>query len=478
MYKLVSPLIFFFILGFVRAQTINDYSPVAENKENKTKIISSVNNRYQSDINQLPKQYKNETEEIYKTRFESLTTSLKEDKYFFDSSFNLYLNEIFKIISKNNPEIPVRDLRILVSRETIPNAVCFGEGTIAVNIGLLRRMENESQIAFVICHELAHYTLNHVNRAIEQHIKFLNSKETQKEIKSINNSEYNKTTRAIQLIKSLAYSNSRHSRYSEAAADSLAYIYLRKTPYDEQQSITCLKILDTIDKEKYPASFDFKKLISSENIAFKESWLGSNESKMAFAKKEDKEWIADSLKTHPDCQKRILLLQRLLPSTTEKKKFIQSEEAFNKLVILADFEVVESEYFFKRYDKCMYRTLGLLHTYPDNAYLVSMFGKCMYLLYESEKAHELNKYVEMPASGMEPSYKQVLNFILNLRLQEKSDVVYYFLKARSDKFSKKEDFIYASYLACKMKSDATEAKKWSNIYNQKFPNGKYITLLK
>jgi len=34
------------------------------------------------------------------------------------------------------------------------------------NIGLFRRLENDDQIAFILCHELAHFTEDHVNESV------------------------------------------------------------------------------------------------------------------------------------------------------------------------------------------------------------------------------------------------------------------------------------------------------------------------
>src|SRR5699024_7442607 len=72
------------------------------------------------------------------------------------------------------------DLRVLLSRDTSPNAYSLGEGTFVFNISLLSRLENEEQLYFIMAHELSHYVLNHLGTEVSNRMSFSKSKKYKK----------------------------------------------------------------------------------------------------------------------------------------------------------------------------------------------------------------------------------------------------------------------------------------------------------
>jgi predicted Zn-dependent protease len=176
-------------------------------------------------------------------------------------------------IIRANPSLSRQEVRLLVSRNSDPNASCVGDGTLIIHIGLTRRFENESQLAFVICHELAHHQLNHVNQSIQQYVEKLYGRSTQREISRITSGDNRRVEKATELLRGIVYESSRHSRVNEAAADSLAVVLMRNTPYDELESLKVLALLDTVDTEKYRFPLPLKQSLDSPQYPFKDSWL-------------------------------------------------------------------------------------------------------------------------------------------------------------------------------------------------------------
>jgi predicted SprT family Zn-dependent metalloprotease len=88
----------------------------------------------------------------------------------------------------------------------------MGEGTIFFNIGLFHRLQNESQAAFILCHELAHYYLNHSNDNIHQYVNTIYSDDFQQKLKSIQKLSYEKNKQLDALAKNLLFRNRRHGR--------------------------------------------------------------------------------------------------------------------------------------------------------------------------------------------------------------------------------------------------------------------------
>lgn len=56
--------------------------------------------------------------------------------------------------------------RVRVVEDPAVNAFTFGGGLINVNAGLIARMENEAQLAFILAHEIAHVVEHHVPEGI------------------------------------------------------------------------------------------------------------------------------------------------------------------------------------------------------------------------------------------------------------------------------------------------------------------------
>ncbi|MBL0008948.1 MAG: M48 family metalloprotease [Saprospiraceae bacterium] len=54
------------------------------------------------------------------------------------------------------------EIKIFIYRSNEANAFSLGEGLILVSTGLLARMPDVSQVAFVLSHEIAHDAMNHV----------------------------------------------------------------------------------------------------------------------------------------------------------------------------------------------------------------------------------------------------------------------------------------------------------------------------
>src|SRR5262245_36678535 len=74
-----------------------------------------------------------------------------------------YLNTIVdRLLAKSKvPHIPVR---LVIEAEDEPNAECGPNGTIKVKLGLIRAVQNEDELAFILAHEMSHILLRHHDR--------------------------------------------------------------------------------------------------------------------------------------------------------------------------------------------------------------------------------------------------------------------------------------------------------------------------
>jgi Zn-dependent protease with chaperone function len=395
--------------------------------------------------------------------------NFNEDFFIIDPRFTGYLQDVLAKIYQANPQLP-KETTVFAHRSSASNAISFGEGTIAFTLGLLCHLETESQIAFVLCHELAHYHSNHSNEKIQSIAQLYNSKEFKNELRAINRSEYGQYTRYVKLVSSLGISVSKHGREKEFEADSLAFFYFVNVSTDFNAPIRTLEILDSLDVDRKIEPIKLKKHFHFLDYPFKESWI-EYDSQIIWSNR-DKE-IQDSLRTHPSCDLRIKAIQRQMVNSAaiNSRNLVLGKPT--EIVLLSQFERIESQYHLKNYGRAMYNSLMLLEQFPQNAYLHAMVGKCLYQLYAYQKRHELGKVLPLPDPRFGESYDRFLTFLQSLRLSELEALTNHYMNEKKGIYSNDEYFLFALWLCAHTDPREANLKSIQNEYIRKFPKGKY-----
>lgn len=408
--------------------------------------------------------------ELLRQRADYVVENFNSDLFIVDQRYTGFLQDILANIYKANPQLP-KETTVFAHRSSASNAISFGEGTIAFTLGLLSKLETESQIAFVLCHELAHYHANHSNDKILSTAKLYNSKEYKKEIKAVNKSEYGQYTRFVKLVSSLEISVSKHGREKEFEADSIALIYFANVSDDMRAPIRTLEILDSLDVDDVTQPFDLKKHFNFPDYPFKESWNDYNAQHVWHNSISD---IPDSLRTHPSCNLRIKALQRQMAKFSATPASSQIPNRNNPVFEQSQFEKIESQYHFKDFGGALFDALALLEYYPANGYLHAMVGKCLYQLYDHQKKHEFGKVLPLPDPRFGEPYDRLLTFLHTLRLSELGALSYHYMQTKKDDYSNDEDFLFAYWICGRVNPDKINLTEIKNEYIRKFPNGKYV----
>ena len=142
--------------------------------QDKNKLISSLGSEYKKDY-----------QEIYEARFSEVSKLLQSARAVTDREVHNYLQSVLKKITDVNPALNAKEIRLVFSRDWWPNAFSMGEGTLVVNAGLMVFLDNEAELVFVICHELAHFYLDHSNKEIKKNVETYNSVAFQNELKRL-----------------------------------------------------------------------------------------------------------------------------------------------------------------------------------------------------------------------------------------------------------------------------------------------------
>lgn len=135
-------------------------------------------------------------------------------------------------------------VRIYPLWESSVNAFSHGSGTLFVTLGLLANIKNESALAFVIGHEVAHFDHNHAFKKYDNRIRH-----RQMHSLGLDNSRYTKDAHE-------------YSREFELEADSIGMMYLKASRYNPQEAASALDAILS-----YPSQYT--------GLAFQPNWLNN-----------------------------------------------------------------------------------------------------------------------------------------------------------------------------------------------------------
>lgn len=406
-------------------------------------------------------------------RFEHVVKLFNDDRIIVSSPLNTYLNEIVANITKENPEIP-RDISVYIERNTVANATSYGEGTIIVSLAILSRLENEQQVAFVMCHELAHYYLKHTKEAIYRFAELNFDKELNRQARDIRNDQYGSYTRMREFMKGIELTENRHSRTKEFEADEMGLKFLLNSKYaDAAAPVRTMQILDSVDHEGFRENLDFKKYFDFKNFPFKASWANYNREDVWQLTKDE----SDTARTHPSCMRRAAALSRQLAHLKLEETYVPVIP-FGTVRKQAAIDLIESSYHFKKYGRALFDALVLSEQYPNDVWLHAMIGRCLYQLYVAQGAHVLSKSLDQPGQQNDENYDRFLKFVHQLRLSELENLTYNYIINQQEDYFNNEDFLYTVWLVSHLKISQLSHVAVEEDYRAKFPTGRYASLIK
>jgi Zn-dependent protease with chaperone function len=341
-----------------------------------------------------------------------------------------YLQSIVQKIIAANPQLKETDARVVFTRDEWPNAVSMGDGTIVINAGLVIYLANESELVFVICHELSHYYLDHSNKKIRQMVERYNSEAFKKEIKKLSKEEYGVRQKLEDLLKAEIFGTRRHSRENEAEADLQAFRFMKNTGYDCDGITSCLQLLKHVDDTSMYKPFVPEAVFHFDSYPFKKKWIEKTSSIFAQMDPSDSPLTQeekDSLHTHPDCDKRIRLLQDSIAGVSAGEKFLVNEAYFNHLKRELFLEMSEQNFRNDNLPRNLYYNLQMLQNEEALPLAVYSIVRDLNTLYQKQKDHKLG---EMDKEGRTypADYNLLLRMIDRWKLPDIAALSYLFCK--------------------------------------------------
>lgn len=281
---------------------------------------------------------------------------LQSGEVCFNDPLSNYANRVLDVIKQHNPEIP-NDVRIYTVKSPVVNAFSTQQGIIFVNAGLYAKIQNEAQLAFILCHELVHYQEKHVMQGYEQ----------TEELKANN--------KDLSTVKDVAdqVSSARFSRSMEKEADKKGLEMYLKTPYDPN---AVNGVFDVLLYSYLP----FKEVkFDSSFLSFGSKPIPSKFFKTELDTISAEEDIEDWRLTHPNIAKRKKLIKHTLgDSIVTGEEYVLPKTDFEAMRAQAQYEVMYVLTNSGSLSRALYAGYLLEQDYPESFEIKKSIGHVLF----------------------------------------------------------------------------------------------------
>ncbi|MEP5934630.1 MAG: M48 family metalloprotease, partial [Winogradskyella arenosi] len=319
----------------------------------------------------------------------------------------------------SNPEIDTTDFNFFINNSMLPNAACYGDGLFQINIGLFTALESDDELAFVICHEIAHKYLEHSLKNVSNVIATINSKETKKKVRQVKRQTYGQTRAALSVIDGLSIDILEHSKEVEAEADSLGFVFFSKTKYYKSKALSSLDKLKAVDDMLLHHDVKIDSVFNLETYPFKSYWLKESISIFDTDEKINEFKLAsDTLKTHPEINFRIKKLKREFNIQDEAVLGITTE--ISEIKKIANTQSIKCSIDLKLLDLAIYQLIEQFQNHKISSdYYYSTMAQVLKSIYQAKELHHLGKYVPQKNNFSDEKHLNTIRlFLHNLELNE------------------------------------------------------------
>lgn len=400
--------------------------------------LKKINNNH---INNIQGSFSSKIKKAYKNRDEKVFESVKDSNYLFNKKINKNVNAILNSVYKTNPEIDTTDFNFFIKNSMIPNAACYGDGMFEINLGLFTSLDSDDELAFIICHEIAHKLLNHSIKGVTKRVSTINSKETKKKVRELKKTRYGQGRAALSVIDGLNLDMLDYSKEVEAEADSLGYLLYSNTSYNKSKALSSLKRLELVDDMILHHDVKIDSVFNFKNYPFQSYWLKENISIFDTSEKINEfGMVSDTVKTHPEIEYRVNKLVQ--DFALDKNSLIGTYSNLKEINSLAHFKSVRYTIDLKYLDLAIYQ-LVQKHDKKliDSDYYYSTMAEVLQQIYQAKKDHELGKYVPQKNNFSDEKHlNNIRLFLHNLELNEVKKMGLAFCESNQDKLKDNQKF--------------------------------------
>jgi beta-barrel assembly-enhancing protease len=344
---------------------MSNYQPARSSGTLPPDILKSTTEKYekskqQINTDQSDKMQKAEDDFYLQTNY-SVDQILHSGTIMVGDSMSLYVNRVADTLLAHDPELRAQ-INIYVLRTPVVNAFATDRGSIFITIGLLTRLHNEAELAFVLAHEIIHYKRRHV---LVGYIEGMQMQEGE--------GKYSQTTAENRYLKKHSY-----ARSQETQADEEGFDLLVKSNYDPKAAMGAFDILAMADFPFTDTLFT-KSAFEGPRFVFPSEYYTDTIKRFKIDETEEDH----DLSTHPSVPKRRKNIKRRLEKLqgdTTGQRFLVSESMFYRVRAMAMFEEAALHVNEGNYKDAVYINYAIQKSYPDNYYLQKEMLRAMFAI--------------------------------------------------------------------------------------------------
>ena len=304
---------------------------------------------------------------------------LSSGQILFGDSMSEYVEKVAThLLKKNDQDELLNQLRFYVLKSPVPNAYCTSNGAVLVSVGLLSRVENEAQLAFILAHEIQHYLLKH-------------SMNEYKKIKS--------TAANAGRVEDLLAEIYNFSKENETEADENGFKMMRQAGYNMDEGVY---VFDMLKYTQYPFLEITLPIDSFETAHYKfpENLRKHVEERVKEGNKEDENYLTEQgdekNATHPSLDRRINRMRDLIAEDGVQKSkplnFI-GKSSFDYTSKMARHELLLLYLRYADYGNAFYLAQVMEKLYGNTLFIAKVKAMSIYgLAHHKALEHDMNRY--------------------------------------------------------------------------------------
>jgi len=342
------------------------------------------------------KKRKNDEKEFYLQNNFSIQDFLLSGQILYNDTFTRYIEKIADVLLKENPKLRAK-LRFYTVKSPEVNAFATQEGVVFVNIGLFSSAKNEAQIAFILAHEISHYTEGHVLQG------FLETK------KIIRGEGYYRYMDYYSRLRSFF----RYSRDSELEADKQGWVLFSKSQYAKNvvSGVFDMLLYSYLPFDSMP--FNLKKY-EKGSYQFPNNYSLQKSTPLFADESRD-----DNFSTHPNVRDRKKKINaQILSDTLGGKNYVVSESDFLGLQKIARYEMARYYISQTNFADAYYHALLLEKNYGTGTYIDKIKAMSLYGLAKHLNVDGKTPYLITPYEKVQGQTQQYYYFLHQISQKE------------------------------------------------------------
>jgi predicted Zn-dependent protease len=274
-----------------------------------------------------------------------------------------YVSQVADKLLESNSKLR-KQLRFYTLRSNVTNAFSTDQGIIFVTTGLISQLTNEAQLAYILAHEISHYTEKHVVESFEYRTR---SKGLSKQITQL----------------------ATYSKEKEYQADLIGLELYNKAGYTIKEATNVFDVLMysylPIDEVVLPKTYFNSPLCYVPESLF-------SETRFEIKAEEDYD---DSRSSHPNVRNR---KEKAMEKAKDLKNwgntvYFLGQEKFEYIRNITRFERVRNDMINARYADVLYTLFILEKQFPQNQYLTRMKAQAWYGLATYKNANDISQTI-------------------------------------------------------------------------------------